>query len=93
MSANKTIKRKKEIIAAYISVSKKIGINRVTREHVGSASYCCPSRINYYFASMDNLQNRAAWQGVEDQDYYFMRQLWSINHKAVEGWNALEMSK
>ena len=85
MSSLKTIKRKNDMIKAFIEVSKKVGINNVTREKVGEVAMCCPSLINYHFGSMDNLIDMSAWQGVQDNDRVFMRQLWSIKHPAIEG--------
>ena len=73
------------MIEAFIAVAKRDGINKVTRELVGEQAECCPSLINYYFGSMCNLLDRAAWQGVEDGDWYFVKQLFSINHESVNG--------
>ena len=84
MSAHTTIKRKNKIIDAYIQVSKQFGINNVTRELIGGYAECCPSLINYYFGCMGTLLNRAAWQGVEDMDLYFIQQLISINHESTK---------
>ena len=72
------------MIAATISAAKKYGINRITRDIVALEADCCPSLINYYFGSMCELINRAAWQGVADDDIYFIRQLISINHEAAK---------
>ena len=84
MSAFTTIKRKNKIIQSYITVAKRLGINSVTRDNVAVYAECCPSLINYYFGSMDNLLNRAAYQAIEDKDKIFILQLFSIRHASVE---------
>ena len=87
MSSHITIKRKRQIIKSTIAVAKLVGINNLTREAIAINAKCCPSLINYYFGSMDKLLERAAFEGIEINDVHFMRQLYSINHPAINGWD------